>query len=66
MSIAKIIELSAESPKSFEDAIQNGITRASKTIHGIKSAWMKEQHVVIENGKVTLYRVDLKVTFVLD
>jgi flavin-binding protein dodecin len=66
MSIAKIIELSAESPKSFEEAIQNGITRASKTIHGIKSAWVKEQHVVIDNGKITLYRVDLKVTFVLD
>ncbi|MEO7858949.1 MAG: dodecin family protein [Nitrospirales bacterium] len=66
MSIAKIIELSAESPKNFEDAIQNGITQASKTLHGIKSAWVKEQHVVIDNGKVTLYRVDLKVTFVLD
>ena len=66
MSIAKIIELSAESPKNFEEAIRNGITRASKTIHGIKSAWVKEQHVVIDNGKVTLYRVDLKVTFVLD
>ena len=66
MSIAKIIELSAESPKSFEDAIQDGISRASKTIHDIKSAWVKEQHVVIDNGKVSLYRVDLKVTFVLD
>jgi len=66
MSVAKIIELSAESPTSFEDAIQNGITRATKTIHGIKSAWVKEQHVVVENGKVTLYRIDLKVTFVLD
>ena len=66
MSVAKIIELSAESPKSFEDAIQDGIARASKTIHGIKSAWVKEQHVVIENGKVALYRIDLKVTFVLD
>jgi flavin-binding protein dodecin len=66
MSIAKIIELSAESPKNFEDAIQNGITRASKTIHGIKSAWVKEQHLVIDNGKVTSYRVDLKVTFLLD
>ena len=66
MSIAKIIELSAESPKNFEDAIQNGITQASKTIHGIKSAWVKEQHLVIDNGKVTLYRVDMKVTFVLD
>ena len=66
MSVAKIIELSAESTKSFEDAIQNGITRASKTIHGIKSAWVKEQHLVIDNSKVSLYRMDLKVTFVLD
>jgi hypothetical protein len=66
MSVAKIIEISAESPKSFEDAIVEGIARASKTIHGIKSAWVKEQHVVVENSKVILYRVDLKVTFVLD
>ena len=66
MSVAKIIELSVESPKSFEDAIQNGITKASKTVHNIKSAWVKEQHVVIDNGKVALYRVDMKVTFVLD
>ena len=66
MSVAKIIELSVESPKSFEDAIQNGITKASKTVHNIKSAWVKEQHLVIDNGKVALYRVDLKITFVLD
>ena len=66
MSVAKIIELSAESPKSFEDAIQDGITKASKTLHNIKSAWVKEQHVVVDNGKVAQYRVDLKVTFVLD
>ncbi len=66
MSVAKIIEISSESSKSFEDAIQNGITRASKTVHGIKSGWVKEQHVMVDNGKVTLYRVDLKVTFVLD
>ena len=66
MAVAKIIELSAESPKSFEDAIQDGITRASKTIHGIKSAWVKEQHVVVDNGKAVLFRVDMKVTFVLD
>ncbi|MFY4728008.1 dodecin family protein [Nitrospira sp. BLG_2] len=66
MSVAKIIEISAESPTSFEDAVVQGIAKASKTVHGIKSAWLKEQHVVIENGKVTLYRVDLKVTFVLD
>jgi flavin-binding protein dodecin len=66
MSVAKIIELSAESSKSFEDAIQDGIAKASKTLHNIKSAWVKEQHVVVDNGKVAMYRVDLKVTFVLD
>jgi dodecin len=66
MSVAKIIEISSESSKSFEDAIVSGIARASKTVHNIKSAWVKEQHVVIDNGKVALYRVDLKVTFVLD
>ncbi|MGQ0666647.1 MAG: dodecin family protein [Nitrospiraceae bacterium] len=66
MSVAKVVEISAESPKSFEDAIVQGINRASKTVHGIKSAWVKEQHVVIEKGQVALYRVDLKVTFVLD
>ncbi|MBS0183195.1 MAG: dodecin domain-containing protein [Nitrospira sp.] len=66
MSIAKIIEISSESPNSFEDAIVQGIAKASKSIHGIKSAWVKEQHVVVENSKVVLYRVDLKVTFVLD
>ncbi|MCP9456787.1 MAG: dodecin family protein [Nitrospira sp.] len=66
MSVAKIIELSSESSTSFEDAIVEGITRASKTVRNIKSAWVKEQHVVVENGKVARYRVDLKVTFVLD
>ncbi|HSA62495.1 MAG TPA: dodecin family protein [Nitrospiraceae bacterium] len=66
MSVAKIIEISSESPKSFEEAIQNGIARASKTVHNIKSAWVKEQHVVVENGKVAVFRVDLKVTFILD
>lgn len=66
MSVAKVIEISSESPKSFEDAIVSGIARASKTVHNIKSAWVKEQHVVINSDKVALYRVDLKVTFVLD
>jgi hypothetical protein len=66
MSVAKIIEISSDSPTSFEDAIAQGIARASKTLHGIKSAWVAEQHVVVENNKVTSYRVDLKVTFVMD
>jgi flavin-binding protein dodecin len=51
MPVAKIIEISCESRKSFEDAIQDGIAKASKTVHNIKSAWVKEQHAVIENGK---------------
>ena len=66
MSVAKIIEISCESPKSFEDAIVQGLSRTAKTVHNIKSAWVKEQHVVIEQDKVALFRVDLKVTFVLD
>jgi dodecin len=66
MSVAKIIEISSESTKSFEDAIASGIAKTSKTVHGMKSAWVNEQHVVIEKGKVTLFRVNLKVTFVVD
>jgi dodecin len=66
MSVAKIIEISSESSKSFEDAITSGIAKASKSVHGMKSAWVNEQHVVIEKGKVTRFRVNLKVTFVVD
>lgn len=65
MSVAKIIEISAESPESFEDAIRLGIERASKTVDNIKSAWVKEQQVIVENSQVARYRVDLKVTFIL-
>ena len=66
MSVAKVIEISSESPVSFEKAISEGIERASKTVHNIKSAWVKSQSVVVEGGKITEYRVDLKVTFLLD
>jgi len=65
MSIAKVIEISATSTESFEDAIQNGIDRASKSVENIQGAWVKEQHVDIEDGKIVDYRVDLKVTFML-
>ena len=65
MSVAKVTEISAESPKSFEDALLVGIARAAKTIDQIKGAWINEQSVVVENGKITVYRVNLKVTFVL-
>ncbi len=66
MSIAKVIEVSAESKKSFEDAVKEGIKTAAKTVHGIKSAWVKEQQVVVDKGEVVKYRVDMKVTFILD
>lgn len=66
MSVAKIIEISSESPLSFEEAIRDGIAKASKSVHNIKSAWVKNQSLVVNDGKVTEYRVDLKVTFILE
>jgi len=66
MSVAKIIEISSSSKKSFEDAIDKGISRASKTIKHIAGAWVKEQSVAVENGKITRYQVNLMVTFVLE
>jgi flavin-binding protein dodecin len=66
MSVAKITELSCTSSKSFEDAIQQGITRASKTLRNVRSAWVKEQTVRVENGKPSEYQVNLMVTFILD
>jgi flavin-binding protein dodecin len=66
MSVAKIIEISAESPNSFEDAIREGIKRASKTIKNIKSAWVEDQSVEVEDDKVVNFRVHMKVTFLLD
>jgi flavin-binding protein dodecin len=65
MSLAKIIELSAESDTSFEDAIRYGIKRASETVDNITSAWVDGQQVVVRDNQITRYRVDLKVTFVL-
>lgn len=66
MSVAKVIEINAESDTSFEDAVHEGIKTAAKTVHNIKGAWVKGQQVVVDGNKVTKYRVDLKVTFVLD
>jgi flavin-binding protein dodecin len=66
MSVAKIIEISSTSKKGFQDAIDKGVTRASKTVKNIAGAWVKEQHVMVEGGKVTGYRVNLMVTFILD
>ncbi|MEJ8566072.1 dodecin family protein [Elongatibacter sediminis] len=66
MSVAKVTEISSASTQSFEDAITRGIQRASRTVHGIQSAWVNEQSVVVNDNQVTEWRVNLKVTFLLD
>jgi hypothetical protein len=65
MTVARITEISSISTKSFEDAIVQGIDRANKTLKNLKGAWVKDQEVSIDNGKVVGYKVILKVTFVL-
>ncbi len=65
MSVAKVIEVTSTSVKSFEDAIQTGISRASKTLDNVEGAWIKEQKVSIKDGKITGYRVNMMITFVL-
>jgi len=66
MVIAKIIEISAESADSFEDAIRDGVKRAGETVHNIRGAWINQQQVVVDDNKVVKFRVDLKATFVVD
>lgn len=66
MSVAKVTEIIASSGKSFEDAIEVGIKRADKTLKNVKSAWVANQQVTVDGGKIKQYRVTLKVTFVLD
>lgn len=65
MSVAKVTEISASSTKSFDDAIRMGIERASKTLENVTSAWIQDQDVAIHNGKITEYKVRMKVTFIL-
>ena len=66
MSVAKVSEISSTSTKSFEDAIQRGLERASKTLRNIRSAWIKEQTVRVEGSRITEYQVNMMITFVLD
>jgi flavin-binding protein dodecin len=66
MSVAKVIEVSAESKKSFDDAIRQGIKEAGESVRNISGAWVKDQQVVLENGNVSAYRVGLKLTFVVE
>lgn len=65
MAVAKIIEIISGSKNGFDDAVSKGVARASETVDGIESAWVKDQSVVVANGKVVEYRVTLKLTFML-
>ena len=66
MTIARITEVSSSSTKSFEDAVDNGVERACKTLKNVTGAWVKDQEVGIKDGKVYEYRVKMKVTFILE
>ena len=66
MSVAKVIEISSTSQQSFEDAIRRGVQRATTSLRGVQSAWVKEQSVSIDNGQINGYRVNLMITFIMD
>ena len=66
MSVARITEIISSSDKSFEDAVKNGVKRASKTLKNVQGAWVKDQNVIVSGGKIAEYRVILKVTFILE
>jgi len=65
MSVAKVTEIISSSTTSFDDAVAQGIARASKTLKDVQGAWVNEQYVTVENGRISEYRVNLKVTFIL-
>ncbi len=65
MSVAKVTEIIASSTKSFDDAVEEGVKRADKTLKNIKSVWVKDQKAIVDGGKITEYRVVMKVSFVL-
>ncbi len=65
MAVARVTEIIASSKKSFEDAVEKGVARASKTLKNVEGAWVKDQKVSVKNGKISEYRVVLKVTFIL-
>jgi flavin-binding protein dodecin len=66
MAVAKMIELSAESQSSFEDAVRHGVLKATDTLKNVRSAWVQDQEVLVKDGEVSGYRVHMKVTFLLD
>jgi len=66
MSVAKVTEIISSSSKSFEDAVEKGVARAHKTLKNVRGAWISAQKVEVEKGKITQYRVTMRVTFVLE
>lgn len=66
MTVARVTEISAESTESFEDALRKGIERANKTLRNVKGAWVKEQQVSVADGRISAFRVNMLVTFVLE
>jgi len=66
MAVARVTEIISGSSKSFQDAIEDGIDRANKTLKNVEGAWVKDQNIILDKGKIKEYRVTLKVTFVLD
>jgi flavin-binding protein dodecin len=66
MSVARVTEISSTSTKSFEDAIQQGVARATKTLRNVKTAWIKDQRVEVSGDRISEYQVNLMITFVLD
>ncbi len=66
MSVARVTEISAISDSSFEDAIQQGISRATSTLRGVEGAWIKDMNVMISDGNITGYKVNMEITFVLE
>jgi len=65
MPVAKVTEITASSPESFKDAVEQGVQRASKTLDEVKGAWVNEMKVEVDGGKIVAYRVNMKVTFIL-
>jgi hypothetical protein len=65
MSVAKVVEITASSPESFEAAVQTGLARATETLDDVRGAWINEMNVTLENGKIKEYRVNMRVTFVM-
>ena len=66
MAVARVTEISSTSPTGFDDAIQQGIARATKTLKNVEGAWVQDQNVILDKGKIVEYRVNLKVTFILE